>query len=102
MVELAALTRAREIRQACQASSRRATLDFQKACSDASSLGVWLDEGENVWRISRQWGGPVLGLASLFLGGKKASMAPLGWVGKSFAVLRLIQEARKFWLRQKS
>ena len=102
MVELAALTRAREIRQACQASSRVATLDFQKACSEASSLGVWLDEGENVWRISRQWGGPVLGLASLFLGGKKASVAPLGWVGKSFAVLRLIQEARKFWLRQKS
>lgn len=30
MVELAALTRAREIRQACQASSRRATLDFQR------------------------------------------------------------------------
>ena len=102
MVELAALTRAREIRQACQASSRRATLDFQKACSDASSLGVWLDEGENVWRISRQWGGPVLGLASLFFGGKRASMAPLGWVGKSFAVLRLIQEGRKVWLRRKS
>ena len=102
MVELSALTRAREIRQACQASSRRATLDFQKACSDASSLGVWLDEGENIWRISRQWGGPVLGLASLFFGGKKASVAPLGWVGKSFAVLRLIQEGRKAWLRRKS
>jgi hypothetical protein len=102
MVELAALTRAREIRQACQASSRRATLDFQKACSDASSLGVWLDEGENILRISRQWGGPVLGLASLFFGGKKASVAPLGWVGKSFAVLRLIQEGRKVWLRRKS
>ena len=102
MVELAALTRAREIRQACQASSRRATQDFQRACGEASVLGVWLDEGENVWRISRQWGGPVLGLASLFFGGKKTSVAPLGWVGKSWAAFRFLQEVKKVWWRQRS
>jgi hypothetical protein len=102
MAELPALTRAREIRQACQASSQRATLDFQKACAEASSIGVWLDEGEQVWRLSRQWVGPVLGLVSLFLGSKKTAMAPLGWVGKSFALYRLVQEVRKFWSRKSS
>jgi hypothetical protein len=102
MVELPALTRAREIRRACLASSQRATLDFQKACAEASTIGVWLDEGEQVWRLSRQWVGPVFGLVSLFLGSKKTAMAPVGWVGKSFALYRLIQEMRKVWSRKNS
>jgi hypothetical protein len=42
----------------------------------------------------------VLGLVSLFLGSKKTAMAPLGWVGKSFALYRLVQEVRKFWSRK--
>jgi hypothetical protein len=102
MVELPALTRAREIRQACKASSTQATLDFRKACSGAASLGVWLDEGEHVWKIGRQWGGPVLGVASLFLGGQKAGVAPLGWVARAFSIVRLFQQLRDVWHRRKS
>ena len=102
MVELPALTRARDIRRACLASSQRATLDFQKACAEASTIGVWLDEGEQVWRLSRQWGGPVIGLVTLFLGSKKTPMGPVGWVGKSFALYRFIQEARNVWSRRKT
>jgi len=101
MVELPALTRAREIRQACQASTRQASLDFQKACANASNLGVWLDEGENLWRLSQQWGGPVMGIASLFLGGKKTTLAPMGWVARGFALVRLIVQVRAVWQGRK-
>lgn len=99
MVELPALRRAREIRQAGQASSRRATLDFQRACAGAAPLGVWLDEGARIWRWSRPWSGPVLGLASLFWGGKK--VAPLGWMGKAVALWRVVQAVRKVWRSRK-
>ena len=102
MVELPALTRAREIRLACQASTRQASVDFQKACAEASNLGVWLDEGENLWRLSRQWGGPVIGIASLLLGGKKSSLAPMGWIGRGFAIARLILQVRAVWQGRKS
>lgn len=79
MVELPALTRARQIRLACQASSRRAGWEFRRACAQASSIGHWIDEGENVIRLGTQWGGLGLTLVSLFYPGKKSQGMALVW-----------------------
>ena len=92
MVELPALTRARQIRLACQASSRRAGWEFRRSCAQASSIGHWIDEGENVIRLGTQWGGLGLTLISLFYPGKKAASHGLGLAGRALAVLRLVQQ----------
>ena len=102
MVELPALTRARQIRLACQASSRRAGWEFRRACAQASSIGYWLDEGENVLRLGARWGGLGMTLVSLFYPGKKAAGHGLGLVGRALAALRLIQQISHAWGRAKS
>ena len=99
MVELPALTRARQIRLACQASSRRAGWEFRRACAQASTIGHWVDEGENLLRLGSRWGGLGLTLASLFTPGKKSGRAGLGWAGKALAVLRLGQQIARVWSR---
>lgn len=103
MVELPALTRARQIRLACQASSRRAGWEFRRACAQASSIGHWIDEGENVLRLGTKWGGLGLSLVSLFYPGKKIAGGGLGWAGRVLAGLRLVQQITQAWGRaQKS
>ena len=101
MVELPALTRARQIRLACQASSRRAGWEFRRACAQASSIGHWIDEGENVVRLGTQWGGSALTLISLFYPGKKAAGHGLGLAGRALAGLRLAQQIAQAWGRSR-
>jgi hypothetical protein len=101
MVELPALTRARQIRLACQASSRRAGWEFRRACAQASSIGHWVDEGENVIRLGAQWGGLGLTLVSLFYPGKKVAGHGLGLAGRILAGLRLVQQIAQAWGRVK-
>jgi len=101
MVELPALTRARQIRLACQASSRRAGWEFRRACAQASSIGHWIDEGENVIRLGTQWGGLGLNLFSLFYPGRKAASHGVGLAGRALAGLRLVQQIAQAWGRAK-
>jgi len=101
MVELPALTRARQIRLACQASSRRAGWEFRRACAQASSIGHWIDESENVIRLGTRWGGLGLSLVSLFYPGKKAAGHGLGVAGRILAGLGLAQQIARAWGRSK-
>lgn len=97
MVELQALTRAREIRQACRASSRRAGWEFRRACGEAAYLARWVDEGESVVRLGSQWAG--LGWAGVSLlapgaGGKKGLS---GWFQRGLALAKIVQKVHQVW-----
>lgn len=100
MVELPALTRAREIRLACRASSRRAGWEFRRACAGAASIGYWIDEGENLIRLGSQWGGPILGVVSLFSPGKKSAGHALGLFGRVWTAVQLGLRIQEAWSRR--
>ncbi len=100
MVELAALTQARAIRLACQASSRRAGWEFRRACAGAASIGEWIDGGENVLRLGSQWGGLGMAAASLFYPRKKVAGHGVGLGRKLLAGVRLCQQISQLWSRR--
>ncbi|NDE85349.1 MAG: hypothetical protein EB056_04900, partial [Verrucomicrobia bacterium] len=70
-------------------------------CAQASSIGHWIDEGENVIRLGTRWGGLGLTLVSLFYPGKKAAGHGLGLAGRVLAGLRLVQQIAQTWSRAK-
>ncbi len=97
MVELPALTRARAIRLACQASSRRAGWEFRRACAGVEPLCHWIDGGENVIRLGTQWGGLGLAAVSLFYPGKKAAGCGIGIGRRLLAGASLFQQITQAW-----